>query len=127
MRNQTLRKEDMDRSYNPELALDHSDRGHLVQMASMPGYQVFHQLCRSEVDKFIVSLINAKPSEPAEVLSAQLLVKAAAQFYEGITDRVNEEIVQYTGSIKTNVYPVDPTEGLLDIGYIPVDELEEYE
>jgi hypothetical protein len=116
----------MESSFNPELTLNHSDRGHLVQMAAMPGYAVMHQIFRSEIDKFIVALLNARPAEHQEVLAAQLMAKAAAQFYEGITDRINEEIVQYSGAVRVTDRPVDPTEGLLDIGYIQ-QFVEEYE
>lgn len=87
-------------------------------MAAMPGFKVFQMICRSEIDKFNVALINARPSEVKEVLAAHLLVKAAAQFYAGITDRINEEIVQYTGTAGPALEPADPTEGMLDLGYV---------
>lgn len=108
----------MDSSFNPELILNHNDRGHLVQMAAMPGYRVLHQIFRSEVDKFVVELINASPAEPKSVVAAQMMAKVAAMFYEGITNRINEEVVQYSGAVDNRSQPVDPTEGLLDMGQV---------
>jgi hypothetical protein len=101
---------------NPDVQLDHADRAQLVQLYAMEGYKVLHRLMRSEVDKFILAMINADPANPKEVLSRQRLAKAAAQFYEAITQRVNEEITLYTAQTRAGDKPVDVTEGLLDLG-----------
>lgn len=106
----------MDNSFNPELQLDHGERGMLSQLLGMPGYKIMHRIFRSEVDKFFVQLINANPARAEDVVTAQLTAKAAAQFYEGVTQRINEEVLQYTGAPRYNETPVDLTEGVLDLG-----------
>lgn len=73
---------------------------------------------RTEVDKFVVQLINADPSNQQEVISSHLLAKAAAQFYQAVTDRVNEEITQYMAAPRKTDKPIDVTDGLLDLGDI---------
>jgi hypothetical protein len=106
----------MDSTFDPDLHLDYIDRGNLAQMAAMPGYKVLHKICRSEVDKFIVSLINEESGPGVE--SAHRMAKAAAQFYTGVTNRVNEEVLQYTAAPRDTDKPQDVTEGILDIGRI---------
>jgi hypothetical protein len=108
----------------PQLQLGHTDRAHLVAIYAMEGYKVLNRIMRSEVDKFVVDVINADPAEPKKVLSKQLVMKAAAQFYAGITDRVNEEVTLYTSQPRPGDKPVDMTEGLLDLGAL-TEQLEE--
>lgn len=110
--------------FDPDLRLDYLEKAHLHQVYAMPGYHVMHRLFRSEVDKFIVALINTDPSEPEKVITAQLLAKAAAQFYTGITNRINEEIVQYTAAPRAGDKPVDLTEGMLDMETLAEEEYE---
>lgn len=104
------------KQFDPEVNLDHTDRAYLVAIASMDGYKVLNRLMRAEVDKFIVAQINADPADEAAVLAAHRMAKAAAQFYTGLTNRVNEEIVQYTNAPRDTDKPVDATEGLIDLG-----------
>lgn len=74
-----------------------------------------HRIFRAEVDKFVLSLINADAANEKDVYARHILAKSAAQFYSGVTGRINEEVLQYTGS-ERNPVPFDQTEGLLDIG-----------
>lgn len=106
----------MNTQFNPELELDHQERGLLTQVTTMPGYLIMHRIFRSEIDKFFVKLLNADPANGNEVVAAQLTAKAAAQFYEGVNKRINEEIVQYLGAPRYNAEPQDMTEGVLDLG-----------
>lgn len=102
--------------FNPEVVLEHSDRAAIAATVVSDGYRVIHRLMRSEVDKFVIDLINADPSNGKKVWACHLLAKAAAQFYEGLTARINQEVQQYTGAIRNPGPPVDATEGLIDLG-----------
>jgi hypothetical protein len=82
----------------------------------MPGYRVMHLIFRTEIDKFFVQLTNVNSANPSEVVTAQILYKAAAQFYEGVTERINEEVLQYTAAPRYGETPKDNTENILDIG-----------
>lgn len=105
----------MDR-FNPELELQHNERGLLAQLLSMPGYQVMHKVFRAEVDKFFVALINADPAEAQQVLAKQITAKAAAMFYTAITARLQREVAGYIESIPNTHEPVrDLTDALLDM------------
>lgn len=106
----------MEKEFEPELSLSHGERSQLAALASMPGYHIFHRVARAEVHKFVVSLINADGTNPAEVLERHRLSKAAAMFYTALTQKVNEEVYQYTAAPRANDAPVDVTEGSLDIG-----------
>lgn len=110
--------------FDPELTLEHTDRAHLVAVSTMEGYKVIHRICRAEVDKFIVASINANDANEKEVIAAHRLAKAAAQVYQGITNRINSEIALYIHSSHTDDKPVDATEGLLDLGEL-ADQLPE--
>lgn len=98
--------------FDPDVQLEHSDRAALIQVTAMEGYRVLHRLMRSEVDKFIVAMINADPSKREDVCARQVLAKAAAQFYEAITNRVNEEITQYVNAPRPGDKPIDSAAGL---------------
>lgn len=104
--------------FAPIVQLDYSDRSDLASTVATPGWKIVHRIMRGEVDKFILALINTKiegTDDKDEVYNKFLLSKAAAQFYQQVTDRVNEETLQYVAS-QNNSGPVDMTEGILDIG-----------
>ena len=106
----------MDNRFNPDLQLEHNERGLLAQLLSMPGYQVMHKVFRSEVDKFFVALINADPAQANEVLAKQITAKAAAQFYTAITERLQNEVVDYMATApRVAEVMKDVTEDLLDM------------
>lgn len=107
-----------DASFEPDVQLEYGERSHLAAWAAMPGHQIYHRLARAEVHKFIVHLINADSANREEIYSRHLLSKAAAQFYEGLTKRVNNEVYQYTAAPRASDKPVDATENVLDIGEI---------
>jgi hypothetical protein len=102
--------------FEPELALTHIERAHLVNVASTEGFHILNRIMRSQVDTFVMAQTNADPVNEAEVLSAHRMAKAAAQFYQMFTDRINEEMLQYSHAPKAGEKPVDVTEGLLDLG-----------
>lgn len=102
--------------FAPELQLDPTDRAHLVQIATSEGFRVLQRIMKAEVDKFVLAQINADPSNEAEVLAAHRMAKAAAQFYQGMTNRINEELLQFNHIARANDVPIDATEQLLDLG-----------
>lgn len=103
-------------NFNPDIVLGHSERGQVAATVGSDGYRIINRLMRSEVDKFFVDLINTGTEYPESILSRHMLAKAAAQFYQGITDRINHEIQQYTAAIRDTSAPVDVTDGLIDLG-----------
>lgn len=106
----------MDNRFNPELQLEHNERGQLAQLLAMPGYQIMHKVFRAEVDKFFVALINADPAESNDVIAKQITAKAAAQFYTAITDRLKNEVVDYISTAPQMAEVMkDATAELLDI------------
>jgi hypothetical protein len=114
-------------TFNPEIRLEPNERAQLVLTANTEGYATLHRIFRSEVDKFWLDLVNVKAGADAEVIAKHKLAKAAAQFYEGATQRVNEEVIQYTAAMRAVDAPRDDTEGVLDIGLLAstFDDLEE--
>ena len=102
-------------SFEPEIALDERDRSNLASVVVMPGYRVLHRLLRAEVDRFILALINTDAKDDAGVIAAHRLAKAAAQFYEGVTSRVNEIVRNHLESSRQDEKPIDITENLLDL------------
>lgn len=104
--------------FNPDLQLDTTDRANLAGLSSNEGFKVLQRIMRSEVDKFVVKLINTDPAKPKEIIAAHRLAKAAAQFYTAISNRVNEEIQTYIATPREGDRPVDVTSGVLDFGQI---------
>lgn len=104
--------------FNPEVRLDHNERGLLASTAATEGYRIMHRIFRAEVDKFVLDLINTPPDNAKAVWAKHVLAKAAAQFYHQVTSRINEEVVQYTSAPRTTDTPTDATEHVLDMGEI---------
>lgn len=103
--------------FKPELALERNKQAALAMTCASEGYKIVHLIARSEVDKFVLDLLNVPNGAPDEEKLEKLRVsKVAAQLYEGITRRINHEVQQYTLASERPGEPVDPTEGMLDFG-----------
>lgn len=111
----------MKHSFEPDLYLDRTEQAQLSQIVYLPGYKVLHRLFRSEVDKFFVVLLNTDAADDHAIVAAHKMAKAAAMFYEGVTNRVNEEVIQFTNAPRANDTPIDITEAVLDLGEHVVD------
>lgn len=102
--------------FKPEISLERHQLAALAQTCSSPGYKVIHLIVRSEVDKFVLDLINSPSEEEAKVLEKHRVSKVAAMLYEGVTKRINYEVQRYTQASQQPGEPIDPTEGVLDFG-----------
>lgn len=107
----------MENKFEPEVILAHEERGHLAALTTMPGFAIYNRLQRAEVDKFFIRLMAADEANEKDVLEKFKFSKAAAHYYQRITDRVNIEIQSYMSAVRQGTEkPIDVTEGLLDIG-----------
>lgn len=82
---------------DPELQLTSNERAELKSVISQSGFQHFSRLAEAECGRFDVKLKNLDPSDPnyeSNLKSYHLLSKAASQFWVGLVQRVNEEIVK---------------------------------
>jgi hypothetical protein len=113
-------------TFNPDIHLNAGEQAALTQTAGTPGYTILHRILRAEVDRFVLNLINADAADEKDVYAKHLLAKSAAQFYQGVTERINEEVLQYTSAHRRVGKPQDVTESLLDIGE-PASEQEDLE
>lgn len=102
--------------FNPDYQLERVEQAALASVVPTDGFRVIHRIMKSEVDKFVVRMINTDPANEKTVIAAHLLSKAAAQFYQGVINRINEEITIYHHAPKASDKPVDITEGLIDLG-----------
>lgn len=74
---------------------------HLLQVLSMPGYQVLQRIQLAEIDFFQLDLINVDPIKPnyeAEVRAKHSIALAAGMFYQ----RLQEKIAGYVARMKEN-------------------------
>lgn len=110
---------DLDYKFNPVIELEPGDRAALVAMSNSHGYRVFHKIMRKTVDNFVLAMVNADPSDRESVLAKHIMAKTASQLYQGMTDAVNEEVMQYIHSPRTTDTPADTTEGILDLDDLP--------
>lgn len=102
--------------FNPEITLSHDQRALVAHTIATPGFVFINKIMRAEVDKFIVDLINADESDEKTVVAKHRLSKAAAQFYEMVLSRINMESSQFMRDAGQPTDPIDPTEGLIDLG-----------
>ena len=73
----------------------------LLQILSLPGYQVLQRVMMGEVDQFSVDLINVDPSSPnyeTEVRAKHSIALAAGMFYQ----RLQERVAGYVNRMKEN-------------------------
>lgn len=106
----------MDGKFNPSISLDRGEQAQLLQCVATPGYKILNRIMRAEVDKFFLALLNTRAGLETDVLAAHKLAKAAAQFYEGVTERINEELIQFQNAPMSTDRPIDPTAAILDLG-----------
>lgn len=105
--------------FTPEVELSNEDRSQLAHTMATQGFAIINRIMRSEVDKFVVDLINVSEADAEMVVAKHRLSKAAAQYYQGIISRLNAESQQYLREAGAAAQPViDPTEGLIDMGEV---------
>lgn len=106
----------MEVKFNPEVNLNHEERGQLSFTVATPGFNHINRIMRAEVDKFIVDLINVAEDNDKMVIAKHKGAKFVAQFFERIVSRLNEETNQFIRERGDDSRPVDLTEGLIDLG-----------
>jgi hypothetical protein len=105
---------DIERKYEPEMELEPKKIADLAAVVRHPGFSVIQKIARCTVDHFVLGWINAKSD--AEVLDTHKKAQVAAQFYDGLIRRINDEIVNYGILVSAdNQTPVDATE-VLEMG-----------
>lgn len=102
--------------FNPEVRLSHDQRALVAHTIATPGFALINQIMRSEVDKFIIDLINVAEDDERLVVAKHRLSKAAAQFYQLVISRISMEAQQFMRDAGEPTEPTDPTEGLIDMG-----------
>ena len=107
----------MKKEFAPELELTRGQQAALALTCAPTneGWKTVHLIARSEVDKFVLDLVNTDPTQREDVLTKHMMAKVAAMLYEGIVNRINFEVQKYMAD-HTSKEPVDLTEGILDIG-----------
>jgi hypothetical protein len=106
----------MENRFEPELSLEHADRAAVAQTVATPGWKVINRILRSEVDKYLIALINVPASDDHAIVAAHKLSKAAAQVYTAAMSRISNEVQQFIAQSGMPTTPVDITEGLIDLG-----------
>lgn len=107
----------MENKFEPEIELVHEERGHLAALTTMPGFAIYQRLQRAEVDKFFIRHMATDEADADAIIANFKFTKAAAHYYQRITDRVNIEIQSYTSAVQRgSEKPIDITADLLDIG-----------
>lgn len=103
---------------DPDFEITDIERAHLATLTTTDGFKVLQKILEAEVSRFNLALLNTRATNQAEVLSAHNLAQAAAQFYQGVVDRLNKEKLLYEHMPRKNDKPVDATEGLIDLGEV---------
>jgi hypothetical protein len=75
-----------------ELRLDDQDRSLLSSYVKQQGFDILQKLMEDQVRKFNFKLLNTDPADERKVLAAHYLAKAVAQFYQGLIERLEQEL-----------------------------------
>jgi hypothetical protein len=79
-----------------DFELDDRQRQILVAEVQQEGWDILQRLMVAEIKAFNYALANTPVSKPQEVLANHALAKAAAQFYQGFMERVQEQLNLHT-------------------------------
>src|ERR1035441_2296838 len=75
-----------------ELKLDDQDRSLLSSYVKQQGFDILQKLMEDQVRRFNFKLLNTDPADERKVLAAHYLAKAVAQFYQGLIERLEQEL-----------------------------------
>ncbi len=114
----------MIKEFKPEFSLTQRERGMVAQTVATEGYSVINKIYSNEISRMILDLMNKDAANDAEVLAAYKVAKAAAQFHEAVTARLNFEVSMYINFNKKEDKPVDLTEEAIYYGERPSTELD---
>ena len=87
-----LKVKDEYKGLDIELNLDEQDRSLLSSYVKQQGFDILQKLMEDQVRKFNFKLLNTNPSDERAVLAAHYLAKAVAQFYQGLIERLEQEL-----------------------------------
>lgn len=79
-----------------DFQLDDRQRQILVAETQQEGFDILQRLMVAEIKAFNYALANTPVSKPAEVLANHALAKAAAQFYQGFMERLQDQLNLHT-------------------------------
>jgi hypothetical protein len=79
-------------SVNVSFSLDSRQRQVLSAFIQQEGWDIMQKLMESEVREFNVAVANTPVSKPDDVLAKHKVAVAASQFYQGLINRVREEL-----------------------------------
>ena len=89
------------------------ERAHLATWTTEESFLIVQRLMEDEIKKFNLNLINSSKQE--DIIANHHLAKAAAAFYQGLINRINQEIFVYRNTPKKGDKPVDVTETVLNL------------
>ena len=75
-----------------ELKLDDTDRSVLSAYVKQQGFDILQKLMEDQVRRFNFKLLDTDPSDERKVLAAHYLAKSVAQFYQGLIERLEQEL-----------------------------------
>ena len=104
----------------PELNLTEDDLSSLAGIISHPGFAAYQKIWKHVVSTFAVKTINTEQSDKELVLARHNASRVAAQLYQSVTNRVNQEIQDFVQS-RPSDKPINPT-SFLDLGDSVEDE-----
>lgn len=105
---------DIERKFEPEIELTNKEIAELAACVSHPGFKAVQKIARSMVDYFVLGWINV--NSEADVLITHKKAQVAAQFYDGLIAKINDEVNNHSFIVSAdNQTPIDSTE-VLEMG-----------
>lgn len=93
-----------------ECELTGIERAYLAAWINEESFKIAQKLMEDQVKRFNIDLVNATKSE--DIIAKHNIAKAAAQFYQGFINRLNQEILFYHQAPKATDKPIDITQNL---------------
>ena len=106
--------------FMPELELTDDDISSMAGIVTHPGFSAYQRVWKHVVSTFAVKTINTEQSDKDLVLARHNASRVAAQLYQSVTNRVNQEINDFVQS-RPSDKPISPI-SYLDMGESVEDE-----
>lgn len=97
------------------LEITNFDRANIVATVHTDGFKALQKVFEIELEKFQQKALNSDPANVATAMANLSMARAATLFYQGIVDRINNEVTIYQNAPRASDVPVDATEGVLDL------------
>src|SRR5215475_8239863 len=93
--------------------LSDTERGQLIGLSKLPGFEVFKNVCEEELEEMRIELLNVSSADEKNIIAKHNMAKAATMFYARVMERITHEEGVFGSQVQEKTVQPDLTEALL--------------